>query len=196
MPDSRDNGMYHQPVATTGSIRGGLKKWVRWIFLLPADCPIPVALKWRLGKFVGINRRVPWPVAPTTTVHCPERVKLGKGTYPGDSPNCYIQAMNGIVVGDYTNLGPGVGLVSANHDPLQNNRWVKAPPIRLGKNCWLGMNAIILPGVTLGDNTIVGAGAVVTKSFPEGYCVLAGNPARKIRDLKDSPGGDANRSED
>ena len=42
---------------------------------------------------------------------------------------------------------------------------------------------MILPGVTLGDNTIVGAGAVVTKSFPEGHCVIAGNPARKIKDI-------------
>jgi acetyltransferase-like isoleucine patch superfamily enzyme len=45
------------------------------------------------------------------------------------------------------------------------------------------MNAVILPGVTLGENTIVGAGAIVTKSFPEGWCVLAGNPARVIRKL-------------
>jgi len=45
------------------------------------------------------------------------------------------------------------------------------------------MNAVILPGVVLGDFTIVGAGAIVTKSFPEGYCVIAGNPAKVIRQL-------------
>lgn len=89
--------------------------------------------------------------------------------------------MNGIEVGDRTNLGPGVGLISANHDPADNTRWLPADPIRLGKDCWLGMNAIILPGVQLGDRTVVGAGSVVTKSFADGYCVIAGNPARLLR---------------
>lgn len=45
------------------------------------------------------------------------------------------------------------------------------------------MNSVILPDVTLGDHTVVGAGSVVTKSFPDGYCVIVGNPARKLRDL-------------
>nr|WP_283244199.1 DapH/DapD/GlmU-related protein [Luoshenia tenuis] len=53
----------------------------------------------------------------------------------------------------------------------------------LGEKCWIGMNSVVLPGVTLGPHTVVGAGAVVTKSFPEGYCVIAGNPARMIRKL-------------
>lgn len=53
----------------------------------------------------------------------------------------------------------------------------------IGRNCWIGMNAVILPGVKLGDYTIVGAGAVVTHSFPEGYCVIGGVPAKKIKDL-------------
>ena len=45
------------------------------------------------------------------------------------------------------------------------------------------MNSVILPGIVLGNHTIVGAGSIVTKSFPEGNCVIAGNPAKKIRDL-------------
>ena len=49
--------------------------------------------------------------------------------------------------------------------------------------CWLGMGCVVLPGVTLGDFTVVGAGAIVTKSFPEGYCVLGGNPATLLRHL-------------
>lgn len=53
----------------------------------------------------------------------------------------------------------------------------------IGKKCWIGMNAIILPGVKLGDNTIVGAGSVVTKSFPDGNLVIAGNPAKIINKL-------------
>ncbi len=160
-----------------------LKRAVIAVFRLPEGCPVPFGLLWRLGQLVGIHSRVPWPVHFTSTIRAPRRVKLGKGTFPGDSPNCYIQALNGIEIGDYSNLGPGVGLISANHDPLENGRWLKAPPIRLGRHCWLGMNSIVLPGVQLGDYTVVGAGTVVTRSFPEGYCVLAGNPAREIRKL-------------
>jgi acetyltransferase-like isoleucine patch superfamily enzyme len=155
------------------------------ILRLPHAVPWRVGLAYRLGQLVGINWAVPWPVHPSTTVRAPERVRLGKDTFPGDSPNCYIQAINGIEVGDRTNLGPGVGLISANHDPADNKRWIAAPPIRLGADCWLGMNAIVLPGVELGPRTIVGAGAVVTRSFPEGHCVIAGNPARVIRRLSD-----------
>lgn len=147
-------------------------------------CPVRFGILWRVGRLFGINRQVPWPVHFTSTVRASQNVKLGKGTFPGDSPHCYIQALNGIEIGDYTNLGPGVGLISANHDPVDNNRWLKGPPIIFGKHCWIGMNAVILPGVELGDGTVVGAGAVVTKSFPQGYCLLAGNPARVIRQLE------------
>ena len=52
------------------------------------------------------------------------------------------------------------------------------------KNSWLGMNSVILPGVTLGENTVVAAGAIVTKSFPEGWCVLAGSPAKVIKNIQ------------
>lgn len=171
------------PESASGA-RGLARSILRRTFSIPQNCPTSFGVWWRLGRLAGINRHVPWPVHFTSTVHAPRRIKLGKGTYPGDSPNCYIQALNGIEIGDYTNLGPGVGLISANHDPLENNRWLKAPPIRLGKHCWIGMNAIILPGVTLGDYTIVGAGAIVTRSFEEGQCVIAGNPARVIREVE------------
>ena len=164
-------------------LRAGAKRVVQAVFRLPEGCPVRFGVLWRLGQIVGVHTGVPWPVHFTTTVRLPRKVRLGRATFPGDSPNCYIQAFNGIEIGDFTNLGPGVGLISANHDPLRNDRWLKAPPIRLGKHCWLGMNAVILPGVQLGDYTVVGAGAVVTRSFPDGHCVLAGNPAREIRKL-------------
>lgn len=162
---------------------GAIAKLLRSVFRIPQGCGVRFGVWWRLGQLVGVNSNVRWPVHFTTTVRSPRRVRLGRETFPGDSPNCYIQANNGIEVGDYTNLGPGVGLISANHDPLDNSKHLPAPPIRIGRNCWIGMNAVILPGVTLGDRTIVGAGAIVTKSFPEGNCVIAGNPARVIRTL-------------
>lgn len=129
------------------------------------------------------NSGVKWAVHHTSTIHSPQRLTTGKGVFPGDSPGVYINANNGVHIGDFTNLGPNVGIVSSNHDFVNNDAVVAAPPIHVGNFCWLGMGAVVLPGVRLGDFTIVGAGAVVTKSFEDGYCVIAGNPARVIKQL-------------
>ncbi|OJW85324.1 MAG: hypothetical protein BGO69_06825 [Bacteroidetes bacterium 46-16] len=129
------------------------------------------------------NSGVGWAVHHTSTIRCPERLVRGIGTFPGDSPGVYINAQNGITIGDHTNVGPNVGIISANHDLVNNDAYIPGDGIKIGRHCWLGMGAIILPGVCLGDFTIVGAGAIVTKSFDEGYCVIAGNPASVIKQL-------------
>ncbi|MDR3680705.1 MAG: acyltransferase [Flavipsychrobacter sp.] len=137
-------------------------------------------------KIFRQNSGVKWAIHHTATIHCPENITRGKNVYPGDSPGVYINALNGVRIGDYTNIGPNVGIVSANHDVINNEVQVNTSPIDIGRFCWLGMGAVVLPGVVLGDFTIVGAGAIVTKSFPEGYCVLAGNPAVIIKQLNRS----------
>lgn len=129
------------------------------------------------------NAGVKWAIHHTSTIHNPSKIQRGKNVFPGDSPGVYINAVNGVKVGDYTNIGPNVGIVSSNHDPVNNDAHVTAEPIDIGRFCWMGMGAVILPAVKLGDFTIVGAGAIVTKSFPDGYCVIAGNPARIIKYL-------------
>jgi acetyltransferase-like isoleucine patch superfamily enzyme len=129
------------------------------------------------------NSGVSWAIHHTSTIHSPHKIKRGRNVFPGDSPGVYINAINGITIGDYTNIGPNVGIVSSNHDPVNNDAHVAADPIEIGRFCWMGMGAVILPGVKLADFTIVGAGAIVTKSFPGGYCVIAGNPARIIKYL-------------
>ena len=72
--------------------------------------------------------------------------------------------------------------MSANHDLYDQTKYVTAP-IVIGDYSWIGMNSIITAGVTLGTRTIVAAGAVVTKSFPDGFVVLAGVPAKPIKHL-------------
>jgi acetyltransferase-like isoleucine patch superfamily enzyme len=129
------------------------------------------------------NAGVKWAVHHTSTIHSPGKINRGQHVYPGDSPGVYINAVNGVIVGDYTNIGPNVGIVSSNHDFVDNDAHVAEDPIVIGRFCWMGMGAVILPGVRLADFTIVGAGAIVTKSFQEGYCVIAGNPARIIKYL-------------
>ena len=134
-------------------------------------------------KILRQNSAVNWAVHHTSTVHCPEKIIKGKNVYPGDSPGVYINAFNGVTVGDYSNIGPNVGIISSNHDLVNNDAHVAGDPIVIGRFCWLGMGAVILPGVRLGDFTIVGAGAIVSKSFEEGYCAIGGNPAKIIKYL-------------
>ena len=97
----------------------------------------------------------------------------------------YFQAFNGgrIIIGKGSYIAKNVGIITVNHDVKNPDDHQEPKDVVLGESCWIGMNAMILPGVELGPHTVVGAGAVVTKSFPEGWCVIGGNPARKIKDI-------------
>lgn len=147
--------------------------------------PITFSL-WFYQKVLGNNRKVYWPVHRTSLVQGVKNIKIGIETSPGYMPGCYIDGMEKIEIGDYTQIGPNVGILSTNHDLHDNRKNVSKGPIIIGKYCWLGMGSRILPGVKLGDYTIVGANAVVTKSFEEGYCVIGGNPATVIKKLDPS----------
>ena len=143
----------------------------------------PVTFRmWFFQKVLGFNKEAYWPVHFTSRVSSPENIYAGVDTCPGYMNNCYIQGLGKIYIGDYTQIAPGVGIISSNHD-LYDSRIQHTAEIRIGRYCWLGMNSVILPAVELGDFTIVAAGSVVTKSFPEGHCVIGGVPAKKIKDL-------------
>lgn len=92
---------------------------------------------------------------------------------------CYYQAINGIEFGKNTIWAPNVMFISSNHDYKSLQKNVKAKPIVIGNDVWIGSNSVILPKTNIGDFSIVGAGAVVTKSFPS-HSIIAGNPARII----------------
>ncbi len=139
-----------------------------------------------LQRVLGFNRFVPWPVHRSSRIFGLRWIKIGVNTAPGGSSGCYIFAKEDspIEIGDYTIVAPNVGIAGFNHDIHDISRFEPNGGIKIGRYCWLGMNSVVLPRVELGDHTIVAAGAVVTRSFPEGYCVLGGNPARKIKDLE------------
>ena len=141
-------------------------------------------LIWFHQKFAGKNASAYWPMHTASQVSYPRNVLIGKGVVPGYSPGCYIHAVNKIYIGDYTFIGPNVGIMSGNHNLNDLRKQTLNKPIIIGKYCWLGMNSMILPDVELGDFTIVGAGAIVTKSFQDGYCIIGGNPAVLIRKLE------------
>lgn len=90
-----------------------------------------------------------------------------------------------IYVGDNTMFGPNVTIATAGHPicpELREKGLQYNLPVHIGKNCWLGAGVIVLPGVTIGDNTVIGAGSVVTKDIPAGV-VAVGNPCRVLREV-------------
>ena len=92
-----------------------------------------------------------------------------------------------IYVGDYTMFGPNVTVSSAGHpiEPkLRKDAYQYNIPVRIGSNCWIGAGCIIVPGGTIGDDTVIGAGSVVTKDIPSGV-VAFGNPCRVIRNINE-----------
>lgn len=92
-----------------------------------------------------------------------------------------------IYVGDFCQIGPNVVLATAGHpiDPALREQGLQFnAPIRVGRNCWLGAGVLVMPGVTIGDNTVVGAGSVVTKDIPANV-IAVGNPCRVLREINE-----------
>ena len=135
-------------------------------------------------KLFGVNRNFKYPIHFTSRIIGPKQLILHSDpTTVGSfvlSGGCYFQALNGIELGKNFLFAPGVKLISSNHG--MNDRQVieKSDPIVIGDNVWLGANVLILPGISIGNNVVVGAGSVVTKSFPDNV-VIAGNPAKIIK---------------
>ena len=122
-----------------------------------------------------------WPKKKTCLLANKKNIFVGINSLVG-RPGAYIQGKAGVYIGDYVQLAPNVGVLSSNHD-LYDQRKSNNEKVVIGDYCWVGMNSVILPGVKLGTRTIVAAGSVVTKSFPEGYCVVGGSPAKIIKHL-------------
>lgn len=140
-------------------------------------------------RIFRINANVPWPVHWSSIVSFHDKIEQdGFLPFLGFMPGMYIQAMNGIKIGKNLRTGPGVKIISANHDVNDYAQHVKTRPIVIGDNCWLAANAVILPGVELGDHVVVAAGAVVTKSVPSN-CLVAGIPAKIVKNLQEYRGG-------
>lgn len=139
-------------------------------------------------NILGLGRSLSFPASFRASISNSSNIEF----HPDDlnnfqSPGTYFQNFKGkIVIGKGSYIAPNVGIITANHDPHNLDGHLEAQNVVLGERCWIGMNAVILPGVVLGAETIVGAGSVVTKSFPGGQCVIAGNPAKVIRETRHS----------
>ncbi|MFC4429398.1 DapH/DapD/GlmU-related protein [Citricoccus alkalitolerans] len=132
------------------------------------------------------------PVPKTVMLFPPFRTDFGKNTVLGErvflNSGCAFQDQGGITIGDGCQIGHNTVIATLNHalDPAHRLDMHPAPVV-IGTNVWIGSNATILPGVTIGDNAVVAAAAVVTKDVPAGS-VVVGSPARAVRSVTGEPG--------
>ena len=112
-------------------------------------------------------------------------VHFGKNVYANF--NLTLVDDTHIYVGDYTMIGPNVTIATAGHPilpMLREQAYQYNASVHIGRNCWLGAGVIVLPGVTIGDNSVIGAGSIVTKDIPANV-IAVGNPCRVLREISD-----------
>ena len=126
-------------------------------------------------KHLGAGTRI-----GDTKIIGPENVSIGSNTSLGG--RVYLYAVDQITIGDNCMIGWNTVVTTATHDykskPMSA---VLKKPVRIGNDVWLGLNVTILPGVSIADGVVVGAGSVVTKSILEPEVIVAGNPARLLK---------------
>lgn len=124
----------------------------------------------------------------TTTISLPFQINVGTSTIIGKNvfinSDCTFLDLGGITIEDDVLIGPKVSLLTEGH-PIEpeKRKSLFAKPILIKKNAWIGAGAIILPGVTIGENSIVAAGAVVSKDVPDNV-VVGGIPAKIIKEIE------------
>ena len=142
----------------------------------------PAELRRYMSVLIGQEVDEGFGLFPPFFTDCGKNIHLGKNVFINSG--CRFQDQGGIYIGDGTFIGHNVILATLNHDLNPNSRadmWPK--PIHIGKKVWIGSGAIVLPGVTIGDNSVIAAGSVVTKDVPENS-VYGGNPAKLIKKIE------------
>jgi maltose O-acetyltransferase len=136
---------------------------------------------YKLFKYCGKNIRID----NTCHILVPQNMSIGNNT--SISSYTTIYATFGVTIGDNCLISSNCGISSYNHIINTTNRhdhidedFKYSKPVVIGNNVWIGMNVCILPGVTIGDNSIIGAGSVVTKDVPSNE-IWVGNPAKLVR---------------
>ena len=119
---------------------------------------------------------------PPFYTDCGKNIKVGKNVFINAC--CRFQDQGGIEIGDGSLIGHNTTIATLNHDFDPAKRQNLTPsPVKIGKNVWIGSDCTILPGVTIGDGAIIGAGSVVVKSVPANT-IAVGNPARVIKEIE------------
>ena len=143
----------------------------------------PAQLRALFSELTGRPVDESFGLFPPFYTDCGKNIHIGKNVFI--NMGCKFQDQGGIFIGDGALIGHNVVLATLNHAASPKDRGSMIPaPIRIGKNVWVGANAVILPGVTIGDGAIVAAGAVLAKDVPENT-IVGGVPARIIRTISE-----------
>ncbi|MGI6664514.1 MAG: sugar O-acetyltransferase [Christensenellaceae bacterium] len=141
----------------------------------------PAEIREIFSKLIGKEVDAAFALFPPFYTDFGKNITLGKRVFI--NAGCKFQDQGGIFIGDDTLIGHNAVLATLNHDFAPTKRADMHPaPIVIGKNVWLGANVTILPGVSIGDNSVVAAGAVVTKDIPANV-IVGGLPAKVLREI-------------
>ncbi len=111
--------------------------------------------------------------------------RLVTGDYVGMNFGVEICAVQLISIGDYTSIGPNTTIYDTSFHPVSEGEEIRTAPVKIGKNVWIGRDALILPGVTIGDHSVVASRSIVMRDVPP-RTVVAGSPAKVIREVEAS----------
>lgn len=140
-----------------------------------------------LRELFGAGGETVWLQPP---FFCDYGVHISLGEKVFFNFNCVVLDVCRVTIGDRTLFAPAVQIYAATHplDAVRRRTQESGQPVTIGSDCWIGGGAIICPGVTIGDRTVIGAGSVVTRDIPAGV-VAAGNPCRVLRVIEPSEAG-------
>ena len=139
----------------------------------------PIELRKKMSLLICQELDEGFGLFPPFTTDCGINIHLEKNVFINSG--CRFQDQGGIYIGENSLIGHNVLLATLNHNVDPYNRAdIHPKPIHIGKRVWIGSGSIVLPGITIGDNSIVGAGSVVTKDIPPN-AIYAGNPAKFIK---------------
>ena len=186
-----DIEQYRKKVSSDGYIEGGSEAHLfmhgaarsaqRVTAEINAGCHTAEELRTLMSELVGYEVDEGFGLFPPIYSDFGRNIKLGRNVFINSG--CCFQDQGGIELGDGCMIGHQVVIATLNHDLMPERRASMIPAkVTLGRNVWVGAHATILPGVTIGDNSVVAAGAVVTKDVPAN-CVAAGVPARVVKRL-------------
>lgn len=145
----------------------------------------------KTDKRIALLSRLLGKIGNQCLIEQPFRCDYGYNIYLGENfyanMGCTILDEAPVTFGDNVLLAPHVGIYTAGHplDIARRNAGLEyAYPVKIGNNVWIGANVSILPGVTIGDNTVIGAGSIVSKDIPAGVLAV-GNPCRVIKEISE-----------
>lgn len=146
----------------------------------------PEEIRQLFSKLTGKPVDESFGMFPPFYTDCGKNITVGKNVFINSG--CRFQDQGGVTIGDGALIGHNAVLATLNHGFAPEDRQSLYPaPIAIGNNVWLGANCTVLPGVTIGDNAIVAAGAVVTKDVPKNT-IVGGVPAKVIKSIDAGPG--------